>query len=270
MYLSLFRHFHDCWRVQVLLFFCGLESSQRSSGDGTHGGHPVRVPPRPSACSSWSKCWPVTSGEMEHRMAATMATMAATYACVVVPLRMPMVLFAGKCSFTNSMIKWLETVELTNALLSKLEAVQLRGLRKILHTAPHLDTRNSNAEIYRRANAAVAAGRWSAARSLHDKRIALTRHILRADDPMRQVTFRREDPCFSISAVGFFRPGRPRKHWTDTSLDRWTKTHNTPFIHAANQQTSYLSKLEADWSSLYGSRRLLITRYVLGFLTIGA
>ena len=58
----------------------------------------------------------------------------------------------------NSMIRFkllygMDTVELTNSLLSRLESFQLRGLRKILGmNSTFIDRRNTNAEVCRRAN----------------------------------------------------------------------------------------------------------------------
>ena len=101
----------------------------------------------------------------------------------------------------SKLLYGLETVELSPALLTKLETFQIKGLRKILHMKPpFIDRRNSNAEVYRRTREACES-RYSPASSLvwnirqciTEKRIKLTGHPLRsgACDPMRQVSFRR-------------------------------------------------------------------------------
>lgn len=62
----------------------------------------------------------------------------------------------------------------------------------------------------------------------------------------------------------FRRPGRPRKHWTDTSLDLcWSKTHNTPFINSVNQQNQLFVEARAqnvlDYPPLKGGRHSAIS-----------
>ena len=92
-----------------------------------------------------------------------------------------------------------------------------------MHTT-FIDRRNTNAELYRRANAA-AASRYSPSpklaieKCLHENRVELTGYVLRTDnrDPMRQVSFRR-DIAIPYTPI-FRRPGRPRKNWLVTSLD---------------------------------------------------
>ena len=150
----------------------------------------------------------------------------------------------------NSMIRskllyGLETVELTNSLLCRLESFQLRGQRKILQmNTTFIDRRNTNAEVYRRANEAAATRdnptpklTWSIKQRLDEKRITLTGHILRADNrnPMRQVSFRRDSA--TPYAPLFRRPGRPRKNWLVSSLDLcWPKNHNLPYANHQLQQ----------------------------------
>ena len=97
--------------------------------------------------------------EVESRISATMAVWKRMHLCfknASCPVRWKPIVY-------NSMIRskhlyGLETVELTQSLLSRLESFQLRGLRKILKIpTTFIDRRNTNAEVYRRANAAAAS-----------------------------------------------------------------------------------------------------------------
>ena len=59
----------------------------------------------------------------------------------------------------SKLLYGLETLELTKPLMSKLEAFQVRGLGKILNMATtYIDKRNTNAEVYRRAQDAAGNG----------------------------------------------------------------------------------------------------------------
>lgn len=188
--------------------------------------------------------------EIENRISATMATwrrMHLFFSQANCPIHWKLVVY-------NSMIRskllyGLETLELTTGLLSKLEAVQLRGLRKILHmSTTYINRANTNLEVYRRANQAIATRQgqdssltWSIQQCIEVKRIKLTGHLLRANnnDPMRQVSF------LNDSAAPYRpnsrRPGRPRKNWMVTSLELcWKKLHNIPFVNSQEQQSQLL------------------------------
>ena len=118
----------------------------------------------------------------------------------------------------------LETVEIPTSQISRLEAFQLKGLRKILGmVTTYIDRSNTNEEVFRRANLQVAPrGQDQTIQSiqstLRQRRIALVGHILRQDNdhPIRIVSFR------SNSAAPFDvlhrRVGRPRKNWLQESL----------------------------------------------------
>ena len=76
----------------------------------------------------------------------------------------------------------LKTVEIPANLVSKLEAFQLKGLRKILGmTTTFFNRANTNAEVFRRANLSVSPqGHMkiiSIQESLARRRIALARKI---------------------------------------------------------------------------------------------
>lgn len=189
--------------------------------------------------------------EVEQRIAATMATwkrMQLFFKDARCPIRWKLIVY-------NSMIRskllyGLETVELSPALLTKLETFQIKGLRKILHMKPpFIDRRNTNAEVYRRTREACESRYnptsslvWNIRQCITEKRIKLTGHILRTEptDPMRQVSFRRNSATPYTPA--FRRPGRPRKNWLETSLAMcWNKLKDTPFTNSADQQQEILN-----------------------------
>ena len=90
----------------------------------------------------------------------------------------------------------------------------------------YMDWRNTNVEVYRRANLGVETRQgndtrltWSIRQCVEEKRTKLTGHLLRArdSDPMQQVTvaFRK---TASPYLPPFRRPGRPRKNRMISSL----------------------------------------------------
>ena len=154
----------------------------------------------------------------------------------------------------NSMIRskllyGLDTVELSPALLTKLETFQIKGLRKIIHMKPpFIDRRNTNAEVYRRTREAcesrcnpTSSLVWNIRQCIIEKRIKSTGHILRTEtsDPMRQVSFRNSATPYTPT---FRQPGRPRKKWLPTSLAMcWNRLKDTPFTNNADQQQEILN-----------------------------
>ena len=189
--------------------------------------------------------------EVESRISATMAVwkrMHMFFKNASCPVRWKLIIVYNSM-IRSKLLYGLETVELTQSLLSRLESFQLRGLRKILnmHTT-FIDRRNTNAEVYRRANAAAASRdnpspklTWCIEKCLHEKRVRLTGYVLRTDnrDPMRQVSFRR-DSAVPYTPL-FRRPGRPRKNWLVTSLDLcWKKNHESAYTNTPEQQCQLL------------------------------
>ena len=93
----------------------------------------------------------------------------------------------------------LQTLEIPDAQMSRLESVHFKGLRQILRMEPTFVNRAiTNTEVLRRANLAIRARNNpnSAVCRIRDtlikQRIALTGHILRQDHshPLRNVSFR--------------------------------------------------------------------------------
>ena len=174
--------------------------------------------------------------EIENRIAATMATwrrMHVSFKNSNCPIRWTIAWFDP-----NLLLYGLDTLEIPSALLSKLEAFQLRGLRKILNVnTTYIDRRNTNAEVYRRANLAVETRQgndttltWTIRQCIEEKRIKLTGHLLRADDsdPMRQVSFQNNSASPYLPL--FRRPGRPPKNWMISSLELCWNNTTIPLI----------------------------------------
>ena len=118
----------------------------------------------------------------------------------------------------------LETVEIPASQISRLEAFQLKGLRKIwAWSLLILIDPITNDEVFRRANSQVALrGQDQTIQSiqstLQQRRIALMGHILRQDNdhPIKIVSFRSNSAA--PLEVLHRRVGRPRKDWLQESL----------------------------------------------------
>ena len=120
----------------------------------------------------------------------------------------------------SKLLYGLETLHLTSACLKKLDAFQLRCLRRILKIPPtFIDRANTNRAVLQQAtNVAFphqGDHREISLFSVHyqDRRAKLLGHIARAshDDPLRQISFTPD----SVQRVqnGKQRQGRPRQNW---------------------------------------------------------
>ena len=99
----------------------------------------------------------------------------------------------------SKLLYGLETVHLTNALLKKVDAFQLRCLRRILKLAPtFVDRYNTNMAVIQKASSiAYPDGHDSRSIKLfsfhyNEKRGKLLGHIIRANnsDPLRQISLK--------------------------------------------------------------------------------
>ena len=98
----------------------------------------------------------------------------------------------------SKLLYGLETVQLTQAMCKKIDAFQLRGLRRILNmSTTFINRANTNANVYEEATK-IAYPNAEDKRKVKpfstyyaDKKASLLGHILRAsdDDPLRQVSF---------------------------------------------------------------------------------
>ena len=166
------------------------------------------------------------ASEISNRIASAMST----WRCLDIFWK------EAKCSLKNKVLIYnaviqskllyaLETIEIPTHLLSRLEAFQLKGLRKILRmSTTYVNRKNTNAEVFRRANLQVTPYGddpkiISIQEVLRNRRVALTGKILRQENgnPMRIVSFKRDSAW--PTEVLFRRVGRPRKQWTYMSLN---------------------------------------------------
>ena len=114
----------------------------------------------------------------------------------------------------------METLHLTEAISKKLDAFQLRGLRKILGlNTTFINRANTNAKVYEEASRIAYPSLHDNRRvqrfsEFHSKRKAkLMGHILRTDrdDPLRQISFQ---PATAYRVLyGKKRVGKPRQNW---------------------------------------------------------
>ena len=114
----------------------------------------------------------------------------------------------------NKLIYGLETVHLTQAMLNKINAFQLRGLRSILNLEPtFVNRRNTNTFALRTASEKAGHEVKLFSELLLDKRVKLSGHLLRAtdSDPMRQVVYSPQSA--NAYPIGKRMVGAPRQQW---------------------------------------------------------
>jgi len=120
----------------------------------------------------------------------------------------------------SKLLYGLETIHLTQAMLTKIDAFQLRSLRKILGIAPtFVDRRNTNVAVLQKCTdtAFPDPGDRRTVQlfsSLYlNRKAKLLGHVIRSsnDDPLRQVSF---EPDTAVRVhYGKKRCGRPRQNW---------------------------------------------------------
>ena len=110
----------------------------------------------------------------------------------------------------------LETVHLTEAMLNKIDAFQIRGLRKILNLPPtFIDRRFTNRHVLQRASDLMSThgNIILFSHCYNERRAKLLGHIARTsqEDPLRQISFQPD----SVNRIpyGKKRSGRPRQNW---------------------------------------------------------
>ena len=142
----------------------------------------------------------------------------------------------------------LQTLEIPDAQMSRLEAFHYKGLRQIVRMeTTFMNRANTNNEVLRRANLATRSRNnpnnavCRISETLKYQRIALTGHILRQDHshPLRNVSFR---PNTAIPfEVMLRRVGRPRRKWLDSSLSFvWDFLRPNTEFSQSNEQLTYI------------------------------
>lgn len=130
----------------------------------------------------------------------------------------------------SKLLYGLETVHLTAALLKKIDAFQLRCLRKILGLAPtFVDRANTNRAVIQKASLIAFPNDQRCMKFFseyyNDRRANLLGHIIRAhdSDPLRQISF--QPNSASRVKYGKKRCGRPRQNWLHYTKNMFTKTN---------------------------------------------
>ena len=121
----------------------------------------------------------------------------------------------------SKIIYGLETVQLNQSLLKKLDAFQLRQLRKIIGWQPtFIDRSKTNASAIEEINRIIISANPNTqncfkpiSEKIQLRQAKLLGHILRAsnDDPMRQITFKPSTGDWNHPNKK--RVGRPRANW---------------------------------------------------------
>jgi hypothetical protein len=129
-------------------------------------------------------------------------------------------LIAQDAVIRSKLLYGLESAELTNTQLKKLDVFQLKGLRKILGMdTTFVNRANTNQLVYMKANEAIRTDRhqnkeivrYSAAHKQHKLKLMELVITEPDDSPMKQVTF---DPnTFTVRDHGKRRSGRPKAKW---------------------------------------------------------
>ena len=107
----------------------------------------------------------------------------------------------------------LECIQLTKSDLSKLDAFQMKGLRRILKIPPtFIDRTYTNQKVLDLLNNDYRHVIEKFSLTWMKRKVKLLGHILRTDykDPMRQVIF---DPYTTRPRLEYRRPGKPRASW---------------------------------------------------------
>ena len=139
----------------------------------------------------------------------------------------------------NKLIYGLETIHLTQGMLNKINAFQLRGLRSILSLEPtFVNRRNTNQFVLRTASEKAGQEVKLFSELLLNKRVALAGHILRASDtdPLREATYCSQSA--DAYPIGKRRVGGPRQQWRHfTHKHAWVKFSDgrTDYDNTENQ-----------------------------------
>ena len=120
----------------------------------------------------------------------------------------------------SKLLYGLETIHLTQAMSRKLDAFQMRGLRRILQrNSTFIDRRNTNKSLLEEASSIAYPSRCDRRKIIPfseyhmNRRVKLLGHILRSNgnDPMRQISFL-PDSAHKVE-YGTKRVGKPRQNW---------------------------------------------------------
>ena len=120
----------------------------------------------------------------------------------------------------SKLLYGLETIHLTQALSKKLDAFQMRGIRRILNRrSTFVDRSNTNKSLLDEATLTAFPSRGDRRKIIPfskfhmQRRVKLMGHILRSNnsDPMRQISFLPDSA--QRTDYGIKRVGKPRQNW---------------------------------------------------------
>ena len=121
----------------------------------------------------------------------------------------------------SKLLYGLETVHLTKSMIKKLNAFQLRGIRKILQIpTTYIDRSNTNSNVFQLANDAIRSSSRipplpikSFSEILWEKRYSLMSHVIRANhnDPLRMMSYQQHSA--NPINYGKKRIGGPKQQW---------------------------------------------------------
>ena len=139
----------------------------------------------------------------------------------------------------SQLIYGLETLPLTSNLVSRFNAFQMKGFRKILKISHSYYSRVSNAEIITTLNQNADEAKQikikTVAEMINEKKLNLLGHCIRADlgDPMRQ-PFLKTDSTMYINDINR-RAGHPRNKWHKETFElTWKKLQQTESFDYSN------------------------------------
>ena len=108
----------------------------------------------------------------------------------------------------------LECIQLTRVEQARLDAFQMKNLRRILHIPPtNVDREWTNQKVYQKVNEVLGKPVKRFSEMWKQAKFNLLGHILRCPwgDPMRQVVF--EGLTWEPRIIPFRRVGKPREQW---------------------------------------------------------
>ena len=133
----------------------------------------------------------------------------------------------------SKLLYGMETAQLTQGAIQRLDVLQLKGLRTILKmTTTYVDRNNDNQTVFEKANRAIETEGSNMeikpySKVYKERKINLYNGLLNRpqEDPLKQITFSQD----SLQPVGLGRKrvGRPRLSWTaETAKDIWEALRN--------------------------------------------
>ena len=156
-------------------------------------------------------------------------------------------IIANDAIVTSKLLYGLETANITNSQMKKLDTFQLKGLRRILKmTTTCINRENTDETVYKTAEENQEKKITKLSERYMLKRARLLGHIIRAseDDPLKQIPMTDKRPWLPSER----RIGLPRQDWFEQTYNyvwreilkkaeptiKWKKDSNLPAIEIIN------------------------------------